>query len=154
MRAFSFVSPIAPAGGRVTAERRKPPARLPAGLEGMRVHAHPRPAGCRRVPSAPPKKQQCPPCAGIVVCASGLRPGSGANWTHKRREKSSARLPAERDLTMPGERYGSRQYDRKCLRGAQPSERKTRDGSNAVAGFSCFLAAEAPVFPARARRYY
>ncbi|MDW9228105.1 hypothetical protein C7S13_2541 [Burkholderia cepacia] len=39
-------------------------------------------------------------------------------------------------------------------RSAQPSERKTRDGSNAVAGFSCFLAAEAPVFPARAERYY
>ncbi|QOH32855.1 hypothetical protein C7S14_5209 [Burkholderia cepacia] len=39
-------------------------------------------------------------------------------------------------------------------RSAQPSERKTRDGSNAVAGFSCFLAAEAPVFPARAGRYY
>ncbi|WP_448165252.1 hypothetical protein, partial [Burkholderia cepacia] len=40
------------------------------------------------------------------------------------------------------------------LRGAPPSERKTRDRSNAVAGFSCFLAAEAPVFPARAGRYY
>ncbi|RQT64591.1 hypothetical protein DF043_06730 [Burkholderia cepacia] len=64
MRAFSFVSSIAPAGGRVTAEWRKPPARLPARL----------------------------------------------------------------DLTMPGERHGSRQSDRKC-----PGVRSRRNGKPATA---------------------
>ncbi|PRG00726.1 hypothetical protein C6Q14_20345 [Burkholderia ambifaria] len=58
MRAFSFVFLVVPACGRVTAEWRKPPARLPAGLEGLRVHAQPRPAGCRRVPSAPPENEK------------------------------------------------------------------------------------------------
>ncbi|RQR84365.1 hypothetical protein DIE11_06755 [Burkholderia sp. Bp9012] len=58
MRAFSFAFPFVPACGRVIAEWRKPPARLPAGLEGLRVHAQPRPAGCRRVPSAPPENEK------------------------------------------------------------------------------------------------
>ncbi|PRF69933.1 hypothetical protein C6Q09_08655 [Burkholderia multivorans] len=77
MRAFSFAFPVAPARGRVTAERRKPPARLTAGLEGMRVHAHPRPAGCRRVPSAPPEMKK-PALRGLFHLRFRLRPLAGA----------------------------------------------------------------------------
>ncbi len=56
---------VAPARGRVTAERRKPPARLPAGLEGMRMYAHPPPARCRRVPSRSAKHMKKPASCGF-----------------------------------------------------------------------------------------
>ncbi|PRD73245.1 hypothetical protein C6P75_16530 [Burkholderia multivorans] len=91
MRAFSFAFPVAPACGRVTAERRKPPARLPAGLEGMRVHAHPRPAGCRRVPSAPPENEE----ARLARAFSFAFPVAPARWrVTAERRKPPARLPA------------------------------------------------------------
>ena len=58
-RAFLFVSPVSYSRLREyrSAEWRKPPARLPAGIEGLRLQAQQRPAACRRVPSTPPRIQ-------------------------------------------------------------------------------------------------
>jgi len=51
------------------AERSEPPARLTAGLEGLRLQAQQRPAECRRAPSAPPK-YKTPAQAGVFICTS------------------------------------------------------------------------------------
>ncbi|RQZ17636.1 hypothetical protein DIE15_09755 [Burkholderia sp. Bp9031] len=92
MRAFSFVFPFVPVCGRVTAEWRKPPARLPAGLEGLRVHAQPRPAGCRRVPSAPPKNEEAHLVRASSFASSGYAP-------------AVASLREIRDCILPRLRY-------------------------------------------------
>ncbi|WP_249173026.1 GNAT family N-acetyltransferase [Burkholderia vietnamiensis] len=78
---------LVPACGHVTAERRKPPARLPAGREGLRVHAQPRPAGCRRVPSAPPENEKARLVRAFSFALSSRARMRGRLDPHRRSEK-------------------------------------------------------------------
>ncbi|AJY14527.1 hypothetical protein AK34_1203 [Burkholderia dolosa AU0158] len=74
VRAFLLIVEARPHAGAWLRGWRKPPARLPAGLEGLRLQAQPRPASRRRVPSAPPTNK-CPPRAGIFVFCAAMTAG-------------------------------------------------------------------------------
>ncbi|WP_321840349.1 hypothetical protein, partial [Burkholderia cepacia] len=80
VRAFLFAFPVAPAGGRVTAERRKLPARFSAGRAGMRVRK-----GMQTSPARLPENEE-PASRGLLHVWRRLCPQAGRNHRSSRVE--------------------------------------------------------------------